>query len=166
MCSMGGIGVLYGREELLKDMEPFLLGGDMIENVYEQESTYADLPARFEAGTQYVEGAVSLVAAIRYIEDIGFDEIRAQEKKLVTRAIEGMKNFLSSISWEVRIRKRRKDLWRLPWKACILMMWRRFCPMTVCVSVQGIIARSRFTYIWGSMRPAGRASISIIRKRK
>ena len=72
-------------------MEPFLLGGDMIENVYEQESTYADLPARFEAGTQYVEGAVSLVAAIRYIEDIGFDEIRAQEKKLVTRAIEGMK---------------------------------------------------------------------------
>ena len=51
MCSMGGIGVLYGREELLKDMEPFLLGGDMIENVYEQESTYAELPAKFEAGT-------------------------------------------------------------------------------------------------------------------
>lgn len=97
MCSMGGIGVLYGREELLKDMEPFLLGGDMIENVYEQESTYAELPAKFEAGTQYVEGAVGLVAAVRYIEGIGFDEIRAQEKKLVTRAIEGMKNFLSSI---------------------------------------------------------------------
>ena len=91
MCSMGGIGVLYGREELLKDMEPFLLGGDMIENVYEQESTYAELPAKFEAGTQYVEGAVGLVAAVRYIEGIGFDEIRAQEKKLVTRAIEGMK---------------------------------------------------------------------------
>ena len=91
MCSMGGIGVLYGREELLKDMEPFLLGGDMIENVYEQESTYAELPARFEAGTQYVEGAVGLVAAVRYIKGIGFDEIRAQEKKLVTRAIEGMK---------------------------------------------------------------------------
>ena len=72
-------------------MEPFLLGGDMIENVYEQESTYAELPARFEAGTQYVEGAVGLVAAVRYIEGIGFDEIRAQEKKLVTRAIEGMK---------------------------------------------------------------------------
>lgn len=84
MCSMGGIGVLYGREELLKDMEPFLLGGDMIENVYEQESTYAGLPAKFEAGTQYVEGAVGLVAAVRYIEGIGFDEIRAQEKKLVT----------------------------------------------------------------------------------
>ena len=91
MCSMGGIGVLYGKEELLNDMEPFLMGGDMIEDVHEQETTYAELPAKFEAGTQYVEGAVSLVAAIRYIQAIGFDEIRAQEKRLVTRCLEGMK---------------------------------------------------------------------------
>ena len=91
MCSPGGIGVLYGKEELLNEMEPFLLGGDMIENVYEQDTTYAELPAKFEAGTQYVEGAVGLVAAIRYIESVGYDEIRAQEKKLVSRAIEGMK---------------------------------------------------------------------------
>ena len=89
MCSMGGIGVLYGKEELLNDMEPFLMGGDMIEDVHEQETTYAELPAKFEAGTQYVEGAVSLVAAIRYIQAIGFDEIRAQEKRLVTRCLEG-----------------------------------------------------------------------------
>ena len=88
---MGGIGVLYGKEELLNDMEPFLMGGDMIEDVHEQETTYAELPAKFEAGTQYVEGAVSLVAAIRYIQAIGFDEIRAQEKRLVTRCLEGMK---------------------------------------------------------------------------
>ena len=72
-------------------MEPFLLGGDMIENVYEQETVFAELPAKFEAGTQYVEGAVGLVAAINYIEALGYDEIRAQEKKLVTRAMEGMK---------------------------------------------------------------------------
>lgn len=91
MCSLGGIGVLYGKEELLEDMEPFLLGGDMIETVREQETVFAELPAKFEAGTQYVEGAVSLVAAIHYLKAIGFDEIRAQEKKLVTRAIEGMK---------------------------------------------------------------------------
>ncbi len=90
MCSMGGIGVLYGKEELLNDMEPFLMGGDMIEVVKEQETTFAELPAKFEAGTQYVEGAVGLVAAIRYVKAIGFDEIRAQEKKLVARCLEGM----------------------------------------------------------------------------
>ena len=67
------------------------MGGDMIEDVHEQETTYAELPAKFEAGTQYVEGAVSLVAAIRYVQAIGFDEIRAQEKRLVTRCLEGMK---------------------------------------------------------------------------
>ena len=91
MCSMGGIGVLYGKEELLEEMEPFLRGGDMIDVVEEQHTSFAELPAKFEAGTQYVEGAVSLVTAIRYIQAIGYDEIRAQERKLVTRCIEGMK---------------------------------------------------------------------------
>lgn len=91
MCSMGGIGVLYGKEELLNDMEPFLMGGDMIDEVQEQKTTFADLPAKFEAGTQYVEGAVSLVAAIKYVESVGYDEIRAQERRLVTRCLEGMK---------------------------------------------------------------------------
>ena len=91
MCSLGGIGVLYGKEELLNEMEPFLLGGDMIEVVHEQDTTFAELPAKFEAGTQHVEGAVSLVAAIRYLESIGFEEIQKQEKKLITRALEGMK---------------------------------------------------------------------------
>lgn len=90
MCAVGGIGVLYGKEELLKEMEPFLLGGDMIDTVGEQETEFAELPAKFEAGTQYVEGAVGLEAAIRYLSAIGFDEIRAQEKKLVTRALAGL----------------------------------------------------------------------------
>lgn len=93
MCSMGGIGVLYGKEELLEEMEPFLRGGDMIDVVEEQHTSFAELPAKFEAGTQYVEGAVSLVAAIRYIQAIGYDEIRTQERKLVTRCLEGMKKF-------------------------------------------------------------------------
>lgn len=91
MCSMGGIGVLYAKEELLDEMEPFLMGGDMIETVEGQTTTFAELPAKFEAGTQYVEGAVGLVAAIKYIQAIGYDDIRAQERKLVTRCLEGMK---------------------------------------------------------------------------
>lgn len=91
MCSMGGIGVLYAKEELLDEMEPFLMGGDMIETVEEQTTTFAELPAKFEAGTQYVEGAVGLVAAMKYIQAIGYDDIRAQERKLVTRCLEGMK---------------------------------------------------------------------------
>ncbi len=88
--SAGGIGVLYGKEALLEEMEPFLLGGDMIEMVEEQHTTFAELPAKFEAGTQYVEGAVSLEAAIRYVEAIGFDTIQAQEKALVTRLLDGL----------------------------------------------------------------------------
>lgn len=91
LCSVGGIGVLYGKEEILSEMEPFLLGGDMIDTVEEQKTVYADLPAKFEAGTQYVEGAVGLVAAIQYISSIGFDSIRQQEKILVTHALEKLK---------------------------------------------------------------------------
>lgn len=55
-----GIGVLYGKKELLKDLPPFLMGGDMIEYVYEQETTYAPIPNKFEAGTQNVEGVIGL----------------------------------------------------------------------------------------------------------
>ena len=90
MCALGGIGVLYGKRALLDDMEPFLRGGDMIETVTEEETTFAPLPAKFEAGTQYVEGAVSLAAAIRYLGNIGFDAIRDCEKILVTRALAGL----------------------------------------------------------------------------
>ena len=91
MCALTGIGVLYGKKALLEEMEPFLRGGDMIEQVKEQETTFAPLPARFEAGTQYTEGAVSLAAAINYLQHIGFDFIREQERKLTARALEGMK---------------------------------------------------------------------------
>lgn len=90
MGALGGIGVLYGKRALLEDMEPFLLGGDMIDTVAEQETEWAPLPAKFEAGTQYVEGAVSLAAAIAYLQSVGFADIREQEKKLVTRAIRGL----------------------------------------------------------------------------
>jgi len=73
MLAPMGIGVLYGKEEILNKMEPFNLGGDMIEYVYEQETTYAEPPMKFEAGTQNVNGAVGLSAAIDYLENIGIN---------------------------------------------------------------------------------------------
>ena len=81
-----GIGVLYGKRELLNKMSPFLMGGDMIEYVYEQETTFAPLPNKFEAGTQNVEGVIGLGAAIDYIESIGYDKIQKIEKEVVSYA--------------------------------------------------------------------------------
>ena len=81
-----GIGVLYGKKEILNKMSPFLMGGDMIEYVYEQETTFAPLPNKFEAGTQNVEGVIGLGAAIDYIESIGYDRIQKIEKEVVLYA--------------------------------------------------------------------------------
>ena len=81
-----GIGVLYGKREILNKMEPFLMGGDMIEYVYEQSTTFAPLPNKFEAGTQNVEGVVGLGAAIDYIENLGYDKIQEIEKEVVSHA--------------------------------------------------------------------------------
>ena len=81
-----GIGVLYGKKELLNKMTPFLMGGDMIEYVYEQETTFAELPNKFEAGTQNVEGVIGLGVAIDYIQNIGYDKIQELEKEVVSYA--------------------------------------------------------------------------------
>jgi cysteine desulfurase/selenocysteine lyase len=75
-----GIGVLWGRQELLEAMPPFLTGGDMIESVREQDATWAPLPQKFEAGTQNAGGAVGLAAAIRWMQSIGFEEIARREQ--------------------------------------------------------------------------------------
>ena len=83
-----GIGVLYGKKELLNKMNPFLMGGDMIEYVYEQDTTYAPLPNKFEAGTQNVEGVIGLGAAIDYINKIGYDKIAEIEEDIVEYARE------------------------------------------------------------------------------
>ena len=87
LLSPMGIGVLYGREALLEAMPPFLSGGDMIEYVEEQDTTFAELPAKFEAGTQNVGGAAGLTAAIDYLEKFGFDNIQRIEKELVDYAL-------------------------------------------------------------------------------
>lgn len=83
-----GIGVLYGKREILNKMTPFLMGGDMIEYVYEQETTFAPLPNKFEAGTQNVEGVIGLGAAIDYIQNIGYNKIQDVEEELVQYAIQ------------------------------------------------------------------------------
>jgi cysteine desulfurase/selenocysteine lyase len=82
-----GIGVLYGKKELLNKMTPFLMGGDMIEYVYEQNTTFAPLPNKFEAGTQNVEGVIGLGSAIDYIEKIGYKEIQNVEEAITKYAV-------------------------------------------------------------------------------
>ena len=86
-----GIGVLYGKEELLEKMPPFLSGGEMIDSVTRTSAVYAELPHKFEAGTVNAAGAAGLKAAIDYIEKVGFDYIGEREIELTSRAIEKMK---------------------------------------------------------------------------
>lgn len=86
-----GIGVLYGKKDILTKLPPFLKGGGMIEYVKEQNSTYAPLPEKFEAGTPNVEGAIGLEAAIKYLEKVGLDQIQAHELDLTAYALEKMK---------------------------------------------------------------------------
>lgn len=83
-----GIGVLYGRAELLDAMPPYQTGGDMISSVSFAKTTYNDIPMKFEAGTPNVEGAVGLSAAIDYINSLGFDAIHKQESDLLEYATE------------------------------------------------------------------------------
>lgn len=92
MFSPMGIGVLYGKYELLDELEPFNYGGDMIEYVYEQESTFQEPPIKFEAGTPNVGGVLGLKAAIEYVEKIGMDEIFAYEHELTSYAYDLIKD--------------------------------------------------------------------------
>ena len=78
-----GIGILYGRESLLESMPPFLGGGDMISSVTFEQSTWAELPSKFEAGTPDIAGAIALGVAIDYIGTIGFERISAHEQALL-----------------------------------------------------------------------------------
>ncbi len=82
-----GIGVLHGRRDLLEEMPPFIGGGHMIRTVGERESTWADLPWKFEAGTSQIAEAIGLGAAVDWIEAIGIDRIRAHEQALVADAM-------------------------------------------------------------------------------
>lgn len=90
MLAPMGIGVLYGKKELLDKMPPFLSGGEMIEYVYEQESAFAPLPQKFEAGTQNVGGAIGLAAAIGYLKQVGYEKIASVESDLLKYMLDGL----------------------------------------------------------------------------
>jgi cysteine desulfurase/selenocysteine lyase len=81
-----GVGVLYGRRELLEAMDPFLCGGHMIEQVHRDRSTWAQLPAKFEAGTLPIAQAIALGPAVDYVQSLGFEAIHAHEHALLSRA--------------------------------------------------------------------------------
>lgn len=83
-----GIGILYGKAELLEAMPPYQGGGEMIREVTFERSTYADIPYKFEAGTQHIAGAVGLGAAIEYLQAIGMDRIADHEHRLFEYALE------------------------------------------------------------------------------
>lgn len=88
MCGPTGIGVLWGRPEILDDMEPFMTGGEMIREVYLDHATWNVLPYKFEAGTPPISEAVGLGAAIRYLESVGMDWIYAHDRQITSAAYE------------------------------------------------------------------------------
>jgi cysteine desulfurase/selenocysteine lyase len=88
MCGPTGIGVLWGRRAILEQMPPFLGGGSMIKVVGLHESTYADVPARFEAGTPAIAEAIALGEAVDFLQEIGMDRIYAHERELLGYALE------------------------------------------------------------------------------
>ena len=96
MLGPTGIGVLYGKEELLEQMSPVEFGGEMIDFVYEQEATWKELPWKFEAGTPNIVGAIGLAAAIDYLDKIGMETVHQYEQELIAyvfpklQAVEGL----------------------------------------------------------------------------
>ena len=86
MCGPMGIGALIGRRDLLEAMPPYMMGGDMIEFVHDQSSSWNVLPHKFEAGTPNVSGAVGLAAAVDYLDAIGLERVHAHERELVNEA--------------------------------------------------------------------------------
>jgi len=88
MCAPTGIGVFYGRKELLETMSPFLYGGDMIREVSFTQASWNDLPWKFEAGTPNMAGAAGLLAAIEYLQEIGMENIAAHGQNLTRYALE------------------------------------------------------------------------------
>ncbi|UOQ46030.1 cysteine desulfurase [Halobacillus salinarum] len=91
MCGPTGIGVLYGKRDLLNNMEPVEFGGEMIDFVNLYDSTWKELPWKFEGGTPIIAGAIGLGAAIDFLNEIGLEEIEEHEHKLVAHAMEQLK---------------------------------------------------------------------------
>ena len=91
LCGPTGIGVLYGKKSLLEKMPPIEFGGDMADTVLLDSQTYKAAPYKFETGTPIIAGAIGLAAACKYLDEIGFDNIVEQERKLRTKAVNELK---------------------------------------------------------------------------
>lgn len=91
MCAPTGIGVLYGKRHLLEQMEPVEFGGEMIDTVELYDSTWKEIPWKFEGGTPIIAGAIGLAAAIDFLESVGLDAIRAHEEQLARYALERLR---------------------------------------------------------------------------
>ena len=91
MLGPTGIGALYVRREILERMEPFLLGGEMVMQVWNDKATWNDLPMRFEAGTPNIADAIALGAAVDYLQDLGMDKVREHEVQLTKYGLEALR---------------------------------------------------------------------------
>lgn len=88
MCGPTGIGILYAKEHILEQMEPFHYGGDMIERVWADRATWAPLPEKFEAGTPNIAGAIGLGEAVRFLRSVGLEEVARHEAELIRYTLE------------------------------------------------------------------------------
>lgn len=101
MLGTTGVGVIWGRREILEKMKPFLYGGDMISEVRIEKTTFAHLPNKFEAGTPDICGIVALGAAVDYLNSIGMEKIQAHEEALIDRALKKAKKLVEQGEIEV-----------------------------------------------------------------
>lgn len=97
MCGPTGIGVLYGKQELLEKMQPFLRGGDMVQEVYTDRTVYKGSPEKFEAGTPHIAGAIGLGAAVDFLNEIGLKKIHAHEQEIMHYAFEQLNKHFGDV---------------------------------------------------------------------
>lgn len=158
MLGPNGIGVLYGRRELLAQMPPFLTGGSMIETVTMEGATYAPAPQRFEAGTPMTSQVVGLAAAARYLGAIGMAAVEAHERELVAAAIEGLSGIDGvRILGPTSMRDRGSPV-AFSSRACTRTTWVRYSTTAAWRCGSGTTARCRCTAgsVWPP--PRGRRS--------
>ena len=139
-----GIGVLYGREELLNAMPPFLTGGEMIESVTRDGAVFAELPHKFEAGTVNAADAVGLHAAIDYVKSIGFTAMHQQEVALTRRTMDAIGECRTSTCWARKSPRSIAASSPLRWTVFTRTTSVRSSRATASPSAQAITARSRF----------------------
>ena len=142
LCGPTGIGVLYGKAALLEAMQPFKGGGDMILSVTFEKTTYAPIPAKFEAGTPPIAAAITLGAAVDYLTHIGMDRIAAHETDLLDYATSAVTK-LPGVRIHRHSGKKARRCCHSPFRACIRMTWARCSTKTAWPSAPGTIARSR-----------------------